>query len=70
LLNKSVNLSVKIANKIVTDTSLIRTMRDTAAVLDKKVIEYKEAFVRSSPQLASAVLAIIRHDDPLSGVKY
>jgi len=54
LLNKSVNLSVKIANKIVTDTSLIRTMRDTAAVLDKKVIEYKEAFVRSSPQLASA----------------
>jgi thiol-disulfide isomerase/thioredoxin len=54
LLNKSVNLSVKIANKIVTDTSLIRKMRDTASVLDKKVIEYKEAFVRSSPQLASA----------------
>jgi len=54
LLNKSVNLSVKISNKIVTDTSVIKKMRDTAAVLDKKIIELKEAFVRSSPQLAAA----------------
>lgn len=54
LLNKSVNLSVKISNKIVTDTNVIKKMRDTAAALDKKIIEFKEAFVRNAPQLASA----------------
>lgn len=55
LMNASVNISVKIANKVVTDTNLIKKMRDTANVLDKKVIAIKEKFVREN---ASSIAAI------------
>lgn len=48
LQNQSVNLLVKITNKIVTDSILIKIMRDTMALLDRKVIKYKEDFIRSN----------------------
>jgi thiol-disulfide isomerase/thioredoxin len=54
LLNSSVNLSVKIANKVVTDTNIIKRMRDTSAILDAKVNALKEKFVRANPSSPAA----------------
>jgi thiol-disulfide isomerase/thioredoxin len=54
LLNESVNSSVKISNKLVTDTTVIKKMKESASLLDKKIVEYKHAFVRNFPNLASA----------------
>lgn len=54
LQNKSVNLSVKIANKIVSDPDLIKRMKDTIALLDKEVIVHKENFIKNNPATAAA----------------
>jgi thiol-disulfide isomerase/thioredoxin len=55
LLNKSVNISVKIANKWVTDGELIKKMKDTAALLDKRVVDIKEKFVRENTASVAAI---------------
>ncbi|MFZ9877133.1 MAG: thioredoxin-like domain-containing protein [Chitinophagaceae bacterium] len=55
LLNRSVNISVKIANKLVTDHVLIKKMKDTAAMLDKQVISIKEKFVRENISSVAAI---------------
>lgn len=54
LQNKSVNLSLKIANKLVIDTNLIKKMKDTITKLDVKVNDLKEKFVRANPSSAAA----------------
>ncbi|MFN5043385.1 MAG: thioredoxin-like domain-containing protein [Bacteroidota bacterium] len=54
LLNKSVNLSVKIANKVVTDTNIIKRMKDTSNILNEKVNDLKVKFLRANPSLAAA----------------
>lgn len=57
LLNKSVNISVKIGNKLVTDTLLIKRMKDTADVLENEVIKIKLQFLKDNPSsIASAWL--------------
>jgi len=55
LMNASVNIAVKIATKVVTDTSLIKKMKDTANVLDKKIVAIKEKFLRENPSSVAAV---------------
>jgi thiol-disulfide isomerase/thioredoxin len=55
LLNRSVNISVKIANKLVTDNDQIKKMRDTAALLDMQVINLKEKFIRESTSSVAAI---------------
>lgn len=55
LLNQSVNVTVKISNKLVTDSSIIRKMKDTAALLDKQVIAIKENFIKEHPSSVAAI---------------
>ena len=55
LMNQSVNVSVKIANKLVTDSATIRKMKDTAALLDKQVIAIKENFIKEHPSSIAAI---------------
>ena len=55
LLNQSVNVSVKISNKLVTDSAVIKKMKDTAALLDKQVIAIKENFIQEHPSSAAAI---------------
>lgn len=47
LSNRSVNLSVRIGNKEVTDTLLINRMKDTIALLDARIIEIKKTFLQT-----------------------
>ena len=57
LLNKSVNISVKIGNKLVADTLLIKRMKDTADVLENEVLKIKLQFLKENPSsIASAWL--------------
>jgi thiol-disulfide isomerase/thioredoxin len=55
LLNQSVNVTVKISNKIVTDSVITRKMKDTAALLDKQVIAIKENFIKEHPSSVAAI---------------
>jgi thiol-disulfide isomerase/thioredoxin len=55
LLNQSVNVSVKISNKIVTDSDVIKKMKDTAALLDKQVIAIKENFINDHRSSVAAI---------------
>jgi thiol-disulfide isomerase/thioredoxin len=55
LLNQSVNVSVKISNKIVTDSAVIKKMKDTAALLDKQVIAIKENFINDHRSSVAAI---------------
>ena len=55
LLNQSVNVTVKISNKLVTDSAVIKKMKDTAALLDKQVIAIKENFIQEHPSSAAAI---------------
>ena len=54
LMNKSVNLSLKIANKVVTDSIAIKEMEKTGKVLDEKVITIKEKFIQDNPSSATS----------------
>lgn len=45
--NQSVNLSVRIGNKEVTDTILISRMKDTIASLDARLIDIKKTFLQT-----------------------
>ena len=54
LMNKSVNLSLKIANKVVTDSIAIKEMEKTGKVLDEKVISIKEKFIQDNPASATS----------------
>lgn len=49
LSNQSVNLSVRIGNKEVTDSLIIVRMKDAIASLDARVIDAKKAFLASHP---------------------
>jgi len=55
LLNKSVNLSLKVANKIVTDSLMIKSVNDSIKMLDEKVVSIKETFVKSNTSSAAAI---------------
>jgi len=55
LLNQSVNVSVKISNKLVTDSAVVKKMKDTAALLDKQVISIKENFIQEHLSSAAAI---------------
>lgn len=55
LLNQSVNVTVKISNKLVTDSAVIKKMKETAALLDKQVIAIKENFIQEHPSSAAAI---------------
>lgn len=55
LLNQSVNISVKIANKTVTDSLIIKKMKDTASRIDKQVISIKEGFIRNNQSSVAAI---------------
>jgi len=54
LLNKSVNLAVKIANKEVTDSSEIKEMKKSMKDYDEKVMSIKEKFIRDNPSSVAA----------------
>ncbi|MFZ9386621.1 MAG: redoxin domain-containing protein [Chitinophagaceae bacterium] len=54
MLNKSLNLTVTIAKKEVTDLDVVKRMKDTIQVLDKKVIELKTQFIRDNPSSGAA----------------
>lgn len=55
LLNQSVNLSVKIANKLVTDSLIVKTMNDSIKMLDHKVVRIKEKFISGNPSSIAAI---------------
>ena len=55
LMNQSVNVSVKISNKLVTDSTIIKKMKDTAALLDKQVIGIKENFINDHRSSVAAI---------------
>lgn len=55
LLNKSVNLSVKMSNKMATDSLVVRKMKDTIEILDKQVVSIKEKFVNDNPSSVAAI---------------
>ena len=55
LLNKSVNLSLKVANKIVTDSVVIKSVNDSIKMLDEKVVSIKENFVKSNTSSVAAI---------------
>lgn len=57
LTNTAVNMNVKIANKLVTDTLLIRKMKDSIALIDRSVVSIKKDFLRKNlSSVASAWL--------------
>lgn len=55
LMNQSVNVSVKISNKLVTDSITIKKMKDTAALLDKQVVGIKENFINNHQSSVAAI---------------
>jgi len=55
LMNKSVNLSLKIANKVVTDSIEIRSINKSIKEFDEKIVGIKEKFVRDNPSSIAAV---------------
>jgi len=55
LMNQSVNVAVKISNKLVTDSTIIKKMKDTAALLDKQVIGIKENFINDHRSSVAAI---------------
>lgn len=55
LMNQSINVSVKISNKLVTDSTIIKKMKDTAALLDKQVIAIKENFINDHRSSVAAI---------------
>ena len=71
LMNKSVNLSLKIANKVVTDSIAIKEMEKTGKVLDEKVITIKEKFIQDTPSSATSawLLADMMLRSQVSNVK-
>jgi thiol-disulfide isomerase/thioredoxin len=57
LTNAAVNMNVKIANKIVTDTVLIKKMKDSVEAIDRSVVRIKKDFIRDNlSSVASAWL--------------
>ncbi len=54
LMNQSVNLSLKIANKVVTDSAEIREVNKVIKKLDDKVVSIKEIFLRNNPSSIAA----------------
>lgn len=55
IMNESVNLSLKIANNIVTDTLEIEKLKKTIEELDNKVVKIKETFVSNNLSSPTAV---------------
>jgi len=49
LVNRSVNISVRIGNKEVTDSNAIARLKDSAAGLDARVTQLKKAFLEAHP---------------------
>lgn len=54
LMNQALNIQVKIANKRVTDTLLIKAMQDTAEQCDQAVVELKKKFLATNPGSVAA----------------
>ncbi|HNR16233.1 MAG TPA: TlpA disulfide reductase family protein [Chitinophagaceae bacterium] len=55
LLNKSVNLSLKIANKVVTDSAAVKSINDSIKILDDKVVTMKVKFVSENTASVAAI---------------
>ena len=54
LTNRAVNMNVRIANKLVTDSVVIRAMKDSIEAMDKQVVGVKMEFIRNNPSSAAA----------------
>lgn len=54
LANQSVNLSVRIGNREVTDSVAVARLKDTLTVLDARVTALKKAFLADNPQSPAA----------------
>lgn len=54
LTNRAVNMNVRIANKLVTDSVVIRAMKDSIEAMDKQVVGIKMEFLRNNPSSAAA----------------
>src|SRR5258705_2005993 len=55
LMNRSVNLSLKIANKLVTDSVMIKNSNDSIRMLDDEVVDIKEKFIINNPSSVAAI---------------
>lgn len=55
LMNQSVNLSLKVANKLVTDSLTVKSVNDSIKMLDEKVVRIKEKFIRDNPSSIAAI---------------
>jgi len=55
LMNRSVNLSLKIANKLVTDSVMIKNINDSIKMLDDQVVAIKEKFITNNPSSVAAI---------------
>lgn len=54
-MNKSVNLSLKIANKLVTDSVMIKAVNDSIKAFDEEVVRIKEKFIKNNPSSVAAI---------------
>lgn len=55
LMNQSVNLSLKVANKLVTDSLMIINVNDSINMLDEKVVRIKEKFITDNSSSVAAI---------------
>lgn len=55
LMNRSVNLSLKIANKLITDSVMIKNINDSIKMLDDQVVAIKEKFITNNPSSVAAI---------------
>lgn len=55
LMNQSVNLSLKVANKLVTDSLMIKDVNDSIKILDEKVVRIKEKFITDNSSSVAAI---------------
>ena len=55
LMNLSVNLSLKVANKLVTDSLMIKSVNDSIKRLDEKVVKIKEKFISDNSSSVAAI---------------
>jgi len=55
LMNQSVNLSLKIANKLVSDSVKIKSINDSIKMLDEKVVRIKETFITDNSSSIAAI---------------
>ncbi len=55
LMNKGVNLNVKIANGLITDSIKVRQAKDSIKMLDEQVVSIKKEFISKNPSSVAAI---------------